>query len=301
MSALALLILCLVLGVIVARLVDPPPVLAHSLNWWVLNIALPALVLHLIPQLEFEAHLWFLIAAMWLVFLGAWAFMSLVGKALHWPRERIGALTLVCGLGNTAFIGFPLIEALRGQEGLKLALVADQAGCFIALAVGGTIVAAAYSGRQATPLGIVRKVVLFPPFLALLAGIIVGAVGGWPEVIDQALARIGATLVPLALFSVGLQLRLRLERGQSAAVFTALAWKLTLAPLLVWAVGAALAVSSPVLTVAVLEASMAPMVSAAILAQQHDLEPTLANAVLGLGILVSFLTVPMANGLLGPW
>lgn len=301
MSAITLLILCLVLGVIVARLVNPSPVLAHSLNWWVLNIALPALVLHLIPQLELEAHLWFLIVAMWLVFLGAWVFMTMAGRTLQWPRERIGALTLVCGLGNTAFIGFPLIEALRGQEGLKLALVADQAGCFIALAVGGTIVAATYSGRQATPLGIARKVMLFPPFLSLIAAIIVSAAGGWPEVLDESLARIGATLVPLALFSVGLQLRLRLERGQNAAVIAALAWKLALAPLLVWTVGAAFAVSSPVLTIAVLESSMAPMVSAAILAQQHDLEPALANAVLGLGVLLSFLTVPLTNVLLGSW
>ena len=42
----------------------------------------------------------------------------------------------------------------------------------------------------------------------------------------------------------------------------------------------------------------APMVSAAILAEQHDLEPRLANLVLVLGILVSFVSVPLINWLL---
>jgi predicted permease len=68
--------------------------------------------------------------------------------------------------------------------------------------------------------------------------------------------------------------------------------------LLVYAAGVAAAVSTPVLTIAVLESAMAPMVSASILAEQHKLEPRLANAVLGIGILLSFLTVPIANALL---
>ena len=299
MSSILLLIVCLALGVSVARVAKPSPLLAQSLNWWVLNVALSALVLHLIPQLTFEWHLWFLVASMWFVFVGAWLFIAALGRMFHWSRERIGALTLVSGLGNTSFIGFPLIETFRGQEGLMLALVADQAGCFIALAVGGTMVAALYSGGRATPAGIARKVMFFPPFLALLLGVLVGAAGGWHAVVDETLSRIGATLVPLALFSVGLQLRLRFERGQLRAITGALAWKLLLAPVLVWLAGLALNVSRPALTISVLEAAMAPMISAAILAEQHKLEPALANTVLGAGILLSFATVPIVNGLLG--
>jgi hypothetical protein len=300
MSSLLLLIVCLALGVLVARVGKPSPMLAQSLNWWVLNVALSALVLHLIPKLRFDWHLWFLAASMWFVFLGAWLFSLLLGRAMHWSRERIGALTLVTGLGNTSFIGFPLIEALRGQEGLRLALVADQAGCFIALAVGGTIVAAVYSGGRITAGGIVRKVVFFPPFLSLIGGVLVAALGSWPAIVDEVLARIGATLTPLALFSVGLQLRLRFERGQGAAVAAALAWKLALAPALVALAGFAAGVPKPILTIAVLESAMAPMISAAILAQQHKLEPELATTVLGFGILLSFATVPIANAFLGP-
>jgi malate permease and related proteins len=119
-------------------------------------------------------------------------------------------------------------------------------------------------------------------------------------IVGDMLARIGATLVPLALFSVGLQLRLRFDRGQAPAIAAALAWKLALAPVSVWALGFALGVGKPILNIAVLEAAMAPMISAAILAQQHKLEPALANTVLGFGILLSFATAPIANALLGP-
>jgi malate permease and related proteins len=299
MSALLLLVACLVLGVLVARIATPPAALPQSLNWWVINVALSALVLHLIPTLQFDWQLWFLSASQWLVLLGAWAVFASLGRALNWTRARIGALTLVCGLGNTAFIGFPMIEALHGREGVKLALVADQLGCFLALAIGGTIVAALYSGKSPSANAVTRKVLTFPPFVSLLIGIVAALLGGWPQPVDAIFDRLGATLVPLALFSVGLQFRLQFQRGQGAAVLLALGWKLLLAPLAIWLAGLAIGVSDAILTIAVLESAMAPMISAAILAEQNDLEPQLANTVLGFGIVLSLVTVPLADYFLG--
>jgi malate permease and related proteins len=299
MSALLLLVACLVLGALVARIAHPPATLPQGLNWWVINVALSALVLHLIPTLRFDWQFWFLSASQWLVFLGAWAAFATLGRALHWSRARIGALTLVCGLGNTAFIGFPMIEALHGREGVKLALVADQLGCFLALAIGGTIVAALYSGKSASAKAVTRRVLTFPPFVALVVGIAIGLLGGWPPAVDAIFDRLGATLVPIALFSVGLQLRLQIQRDQATALGLALGWKLALAPLLVWLGGLAIGVSGAILTIAVLQSAMAPMISATILAEQNDLEPQLANSVLGVGIVLSLLTVPLADYLLG--
>jgi predicted permease len=116
MSALLLLVACLVLGALVARIGHPPAGLAQGLNWWVINIAFAALVVHVIPTVRFDWQYWFLAAALWLVFLGAWAVFATLGRALHWSRARIGALTLGCGLGNTAFIGLPMIEAFTGAR-----------------------------------------------------------------------------------------------------------------------------------------------------------------------------------------
>ena len=287
----------MLLGVGAARYAQPPIGLAQAINWWVINLALPALILELIPTLHFDPHLWLLIASQWLVFGGAFLLFRVVGRRRGWSDGRIGALTLVCGLGNTSFLGYPMIAALRGQEGLALAVVADQLGCFIALALGGVIVAVVYGGAAAHPREIARRVLLFPAFLALLAGVVIGHLGGWPEIANDILHRIGQTLTPLALFSVGLRLRLHLTRDQVGAAALGLTWKLLLAPLLVFALGQATGASGLLLTVAVLQSGMAPMISAAILADQHRLEPPLANTVLGLGILLSLLTVPLANAL----
>lgn len=78
-------------------------------------------MLELIPRLHFDPNLWFLVATQWLVFIGA-AFLShFIGSALGWSRARIGCMILMTGLGNTSFVGFPLLEALRGREGWRSA------------------------------------------------------------------------------------------------------------------------------------------------------------------------------------
>lgn len=299
MSALLLLFVCLVLGVLVARFAKPPTGMVHGINWWVLNIALSALVLELIPRLKFDPQLWFPIVAMWLTFGGAWLLFGLIGPRLGWSRQRIGALILVCGLGNTSFMGYPLIQALHGKAGLALAVVADQLGCFPVLASAGIVVASIYSGRVPQPRLIVRRMLTFPPFVSLLVGILVGSLGGWPAFLDGVFAPIGATLTPLALFSVGLQFKFHLGERQLGAVGLGLGWKLLLAPLLCLLLGSAAGVGGLVLTVGVLQAAMAPMISAAILADEYGLEPRLANTILGAGIVLSLITVPLGNMLLG--
>jgi len=122
-----------------------------------------------------------------------------------------------------------------------------------------------------------------------------GVLGGWPAWLDGVFAPIGATLTPLALFSVGLQFRFRPGQGELGAIGLGLGWKLLVAPMLCWGLGIVAGVGGLVLTVGVLQAAMAPMVSAAILADEYDLEPALANSVLGAGIVLSLLTVPLGN------
>ena len=273
--------------------------MAHGLNWWILYIALPAIVLELIPRVHFDSQLWFPVVSMWLVFAGACLLFGLLGPRLGWSRARTGAMILVCGMGNTAFMGYPMIQALYGQPGLTLAVVADQLGSFPALVVGGIVVASLYAGRTPDPRLIVRRILTFPAFIALIIGVAVGCIGAWPKSVDALFEPIGATLTPLALFSVGLQFKFHPGQRQFAAAALGLSWKLVLAPVLCWVLGIASGIGGLMLSVSVLQAAMAPMVSAAILADEYDLDPALANTVLGAGIVLSMLTLPLGHLLLG--
>ena len=295
MASILLLVICLLLGTLVTRFGRPPEGLARSLNWWVLYVALPAMVLVVIPQIKPDSALWFLPTSMWLIFIGSWLMFHNLGTRLGWPRPTIGAVVLAGGLCNSSFVGFPIIEALLGKQALTYAAIADQLGSFMNVSIGGTMVVAMYSGGRVDGAMMLRKIIAFPPFIALLIAAAVALTPGWPEVIETSLSRISATMSPLALFSVGLQLRFNLSKQRTLPLVTGLGWKLGVAPLIIMTVGTLLHINASIHSVALLEAGMAPMVTVAILAEQGNLDSPLANTMVGFGILASFITVPLWN------
>ncbi len=264
-----------------------------AINAWVLRIAFPALVLEQVPKLSWDSALLFAAAAPWIVIAGAAILIPLIGRAAGWDRSTIGALVLTCGLGNTAFVGLPMILALAGEEALGPALIADQLGSFLALSTVGVVLASVYAGDQLDARQVVQKLLHFPPFLALAVALLVSLLGSWPEAISQFLHRLGETLTPLALFSIGLSFRLAAIKGRGAMLLVGLGWKLLLAPLAAITVAMATGVAGSAMLAGVLQTAQGPMITAGILAQEHKLNPELVTLIVGVGVLLSFVTAPL--------
>jgi malate permease and related proteins len=289
-----LLAISLVLGALARRGGRFPEQTPLALNAFVLNVALPALVLRVVHRLEMRPGLLAAAAMPWLVFGGAWVLLRAVGPRLGFSRGTVGALVLTGGLSNTAFVGLPLIEGLLGPPALEVAVVVDQLGSFLVLATVATLFAARAAAHDTRASALLGKVARFPPFLALGVALLARP-WEWPGWVELVLERLGDLLTPLALFSVGFQLRLSGVRGRVRALALGLGYKLVLAPLLVALVLLALPGIRPLtFTVSVLQCAMAPMVSGAILAAEHELDPELSALMVGLGIPLSFATVPLA-------
>jgi predicted permease len=96
----------------------------------------------------------------------------------------------------------------------------------------------------------------------------------------------------VALFAVGLRLRITPPRPLSAFAL-GLGIKLALMPLMAYGITRTLSPSPEVFEVAVLESAMPASVTAGALAMFAGLAPELAAALVGWGIVVSLLTVPL--------
>ncbi|MBD0275195.1 MAG: AEC family transporter, partial [Acetobacteraceae bacterium] len=178
------------------------------------------------------------------------------------------------GLANTSFVGLPMIEAFYGKAFLGVGVLADQLGTYMVLSTLGVAVAAFCSpgGGGAGALrarGVAEKVLRFPPFQALVAGVLL-APAGLPEAVLGVLDRLAGTLVPLALVSVGFQLRLGQVGGSLGELSAGLGYKLVVGPALVAAllVGG-LGATGRVAEVTIFEAAMGPQIGGAIVAMQH--------------------------------
>jgi predicted permease len=111
---------------------------------------------------------------------------------------------------------------------------------------------------------------------------------------------LAATLVPLVMIAVGWQLTIRLRPEVLPPLCAGLAIKLIAAPLIALLGCQLMGLDSNSLAVrvAILEAGMPPMVSAGALAIMANLAPELTAALVGAGILLSFVTLPLLAQLL---
>jgi malate permease and related proteins len=223
-----------------------------------------------------------------------WAWGRLAGL----DRVTTGTLLLVVPLANTSFLGFPAVEALLGADHLPPAVVYDQLGSFLGLATYGAVVASRYGSGPQPRLGdVVRRVVTFPPFIALVVALALRPVGV-PTPIHEVAVQLGATVTPLAMLAVGLRLHLGREGWRPGVMVGALGLRLLVAPALVLAVASLVGGTGPAWAASVLESAMPPMVIAGVLAAQADLDAALASRLVGVGVLVSMVTLPAWAALL---
>src|SRR5690606_19433956 len=108
----------LALGMLLARLRALPANAAETLNLLVLYVCLPAAILVNVPKLRFDISLVALAALPWLVAGVAWVLVALVARWAKFRRDETVVLMLCTMLGNTSYVGFPMVEALLGPQAL---------------------------------------------------------------------------------------------------------------------------------------------------------------------------------------
>jgi hypothetical protein len=294
-SALILVFGLLALGYALARSGVFAQSDADAFNRYVVYVCLPALVLLLIPKLKRETGLLVLVLVPWALLLISVAGVLWAARAFRWPREVLAVLLLCIPMGNTSFLGFPIIAALRGPGALRYAVLYDQFGSFLMLSTYGLIVLARFSGEAAPSIQtIALRVIKFPPFVALVVALLPLP---RPALLDDVLQRVADTLAPVAVMAVGLRLKLR-PPPQRAALGVGLAIKMLLAPLLAFLALRALGMRDLPAQVAILEAGMPPMITAGAMASMAGLAPELCAALVGYGVAIAFVSVPLWAALL---
>jgi len=293
MSNIILLIVCFLAGMGLRRTGRFPETTPAALNGFIIHISLPALALLHIHRLTLDVSLLFTAGMAWCLFGAGYLFFKYTGRLVGLDTQSVGALMLVGGLGNTSFVGLPMIEAYYGKEYLGIGLIADQLGSFLVLSTLGILTATIYSTGQTSPREIIRKVILFPPFQALILAFLLKPLP-FPEWLTSVLQKLGDTLTPLALASVGFQLRFGQVRQELKGLSLGLLYKLALGPAILYLVYVViLGGSGKVMQVTLFEAAMAPMITAGIIAVDHRLNPSLVTLMLGIGIPLSFLSLPL--------
>lgn len=286
MEQFAFIIALLLIGIALQK-ASAPVDFAKSLNFFVIYVSLPATVLIQVPKIHFDLSALGVILIPWLLLPIVIALVILMTRN-HPPQTR-AALLLVMPLGNTSFVGIPIVHTLLGEEAIGYVLMYDQFGTFLMLSLYGAAVIARYETGAFHKRLIMKKLLFFPPFIFLVFALVSGDM---PSLTQPYLQTLASTLVPLALVSVGYSMKFggEIDYGLFAR---SLVLKLVIMPLIAFGVLFAMGTDPLALKTAVLESGMPSMITAGALAIAAGFAPALSAALVGYGIVVSLVTLPL--------
>ncbi len=286
-----LIAFCIMAGMLFRR-ADLIPKNAHkSINIWVLYIALPAVSFKYIPQIEWSTEMLFPVLSTILVWIGSWVYIEFYSRYKKYGQRSRSTLELASGYGNTSFIGFPLIMAYFSEQDLSIAVICDQV-TFILLSTAGIICAIKGSSTKSgsiKPSVIFKRLVGFPPLIGTITALLLSFVVDL-SVAEPFFDKLVVTVAPLALFSVGLQLKFKGWKKQIYQISTVTIYKLILAPALVLAVALLLGIRGQIAQISVFEAAMPTLITGSLIAEQYRLNDKLYNLIIGVTIIAGLFT-----------
>lgn len=293
MDSFILIGLFVALGILFRRLEAFPAQTAQVLNMFALYVSLPAVILLKVPQITLSREMLVAAIAPWGMLLLTSVAVLLAARAAGWSREITGVLLLILPVGNTSFMGVPMVGAFFGEIGIPYLIVYDQIGTMLIFVTYGSLILAMY-GRKGSGnfAAMARRALFFPPTVALLIGLVLRQ-WPYPASMVKILEGIAATLTPLVMTAIGFQMRLRLQPTTLAPLGVGLAVKLVFAPLVALLICRLFGLQGLATDVAVFEAGMPPMVTASALAVAAGMNAELAVALAGLGIILAFATLPL--------
>jgi predicted permease len=290
MSNFILIGLCMTAGFLMRKYHLVPKDAYKGINTWLIYMALPAASFKYIPHIEWSTSLIFPALAPVIIWCCGWLFVTLYKRTQpQMSPATVGGLKLVAGLCNTSFVGFPLIMAYFSEQELSIAIICDQV-TFLLLSTIGIIVALRTSQKQKLSTKVLfKRLATFPPLLGCIGAL---TIPHFIEVspLDPLFNSLAGTIGPLALFSIGMQIKLSGWRGELQHIGVILSYKLLLAPAIILAIAYAFPLQGKIPQITSFEAAMPTLLTAGIIADQYQLNPKLSNLIVGIGILLSLIT-----------
>lgn len=295
MANFFIIVVCLFVGFLFRRFKLASRDSYKIVNNWIIYVGLPAIALLYIPKIDWNLGYLFTALLPFFIFGLSYLFFQILQYRIGFSSRTLTTLIIVSGLSNTSFVGFPLIISFFGSEQLKVGVVSDQATFFVlssfAVLLATNTRTLQLNSNQKWRL-ILRRIITFPPFLAAVIALV------FQEVLQQMyfevfFSSLAATVSPLALFSIGLQLHFQRVHKEMKAISLSLFYKLLFAPAVALLIAFVMGWKGVFFQVSVFEMAMPSLVASGIVIQNFGLNSKLANTIIGvsilLGLILSFL------------
>ncbi len=171
----------------------------------VLYITLPCTVIMALTFVDINPDWAFLPISSFLVGIACYGVSYLTYKSSKMDREKGGAFIIGSSSMNTALFMYPFFSAYLGSEGLARIVFFDVGQIFLMYGLA-YYVAITYGGKGGN--GLLRRLLSFPPFYALLIGLWLNLTETSLWMFEGFISMLDSATVPLIMIAMGMSLEL---------------------------------------------------------------------------------------------
>lgn len=264
------------------------------LAYWVFG---PALVFSLLADAELEGSVVLkLVAAAVAGMVAALVFGVIWARAIGASFDVTAAVAMTSAYGNVGNMGLAIVIFALGEGASAAAGVLMVTINLLGLIIGVALAQARTTGPAAALL----RGITAPMSIAGVVALVINFAGiDLPQLVLRSVELMGDGLIPVMLFTLGLQLVQSGRPTWSSDLLAIIVAKLAIAPLVAAAVGSAIGLAGDNLDAVIIQSAMPPAVFCAVVAIENDLVPDKVTAAVVLTTLASVISLPIMLLLVG--
>lgn len=297
-NQIAILFLLIIVGYLLGKLKKINEEMIRSLTSFILNIALPAMIVAgmIIPRTSAklkESMLVLIIA--FSTYAGSFIIAKIVTSVIKPPKTHKGIFEFSLMFSNVGFMGFPVIATIFGEEAIFYAVIYNVAFVALVYTLGISLVNTSEVKYETNV-----KTIFNTGVIASIIGFVIFALAiPVPQIIKGVVSLIGNTTTPISMVVIGAMLSTLpvSQMFNNWRIYIIAIIRVFVLPLIVFAVFRyILPIDNDIIIgVSVIIAGMPVAANAALVVQEYGSEPEVASQCIFISTLISVVSIPLLS------
>lgn len=261
-----------------------------ALSKIVLNITLPSLIFVNLSKASINNELLVLPITAIFIVLVTMAIAYIYSRIMSYSKATTWTIIIASSMMNTAFIGYPVIMGVLGNEGFVTSIFYDMV-IAVMFVVFGMILVSQFGGNKRQ---VLKNGITFMPLWAVILGLLFNLFNiplGY--VIGNSLDYLSQATIPLIMLSLGLKISFSQISDKLKDTVFILSLRLLIAPLIVIMVLKFFNATGLIYSVAVLDTAMPIAMNALVLSITYDLDNQLMASVIFSSTILCLITLSL--------
>ena len=298
-TKMIMLVSLMFIGYLCSKIHVTGPAFNKNASSVMMNVFLSATILSSVVNVEptmSNREIYTIVALFFVMMIVIWAIAWADVRLLRIPREEAGVMLCLITYMNTAFVGFPIVETMYGQEAVFYASLSGIPFNIMLYSVGTITLCGDGTGEKIS----IRKMITVPLVVTLIGAVIFTLRIPFPQVVEDIIDTLAGATIPMSMIIIGTSLGAVSIKDAVTdwRIYVISLIRLIVCPIVVYYLLSLFMSNPTIVGIITIEAATPAAMVLTVLCLQYDRDDSLASKGIFISTVLSMVTIPFIIWLL---